>query len=250
MKKYVTPFQYLFTFTMYFLGALLLTLAVMPPIALSLWAWNAFQPQTLAAKAVIISTGIGFGFFLFGLTLAAETVLVRLLFNLRLKEGEYDFFSVQGVKWAFVNAMMLILNLTFMDFMRLTPLLPLYYRLMGAKIGKRVQINTKGLADVSLLEIGDDSVIGGDAVLIGHLAEHGKLKLKKTTIGKNVTIGLGVVIMPGALIGDRALIAARSVLPKNSQVPGNTLFAGTPAKYVRDLSQPSGGDHEKLPALS
>lgn len=235
MKRYMTLFQYLFTLTMHFLGATLLALAVMPSVWLSFLAWDAFQPHTIAAKGIIISMGVGFGFFLFGFTLALETVLIRLIFNLKLKEGEYDFFSLQGAKWAFVNAMMLIVNLTFMDFMRLTPFLPLYYRLMGAKIGKRVQINTKGLADISLLEIGDDSVIGGDAVLIGHIAEHGKLKLKRTVIGKNVTIGLGAVIMPGASIGDRALIAARSVLPKNSEVPANTLFAGTPAKYVRDL---------------
>jgi acetyltransferase-like isoleucine patch superfamily enzyme len=155
--------------------------------------------------------------------------------NLKLEEGEYNFFSVAGVKWAFVNAVMLIVNLLFMDFMRLTPLLPAYYRLMGAKIGRGVQINSKGIADVSLIEIGDDSVIGGDAVVIGHLAEHGKLKLKRTVIGKRVTIGLGAVIMPGSSIGDGSLIAARSVLSKNTIVPEKTLYAGTPAKFIKEL---------------
>ena len=237
MKNYFTLLQYLFTLSMYFLGALLLSMAMTPPAYLSFLAWSVFHPHSILAKALILSAGIGFGFFLFGFTMILETVLLRFILNLKLKEGEYYFFSSQGVKWAFVNAIMLIVNLTFMDFMRLTPFLPLYYRLMGAKIGKRVQINTKGLADISLLEIGDDSVIGGDAVLIGHVAEHGKLKLRKTTIGKKVTVGLGAVIMPGTSIGDGALIAARSVLSKNSQISENTLFAGTPAKYVRHLDR-------------
>jgi hypothetical protein len=235
VNKYATFAQYLFTLFMYFLGAILLTVAVIPPIYLTFCLWQAIDPSSLFAKTLILASGLGFGYFLFGLTLVFATVLLRLILNLKLEEGEYPFFSLAGFKWAFVNAMMLIVNLTFMDFMRLTPLLPLYYKLMGAKIGRRVQINTKGLADVSLIEIGDDTVLGGDAVLIGHLAEHGKLKLKKTAIGKKVTIGLGAVVMPGASIGDGALIAARSVLPKNTVVPTRALFAGTPAKFVRNL---------------
>jgi maltose O-acetyltransferase len=78
-------------------------------------------------------------------------------------------------------------------------------------------------------------VIGGDAVVIGHLAEHGKLKLKKTVIGKKVTIGLGAVIMPGCSIGDGSLIAARSVLSKNTTVAEKSLYAGTPAKLIKTL---------------
>ena len=235
MKKYITLFQYAFTFSMYFLAACLLAGALTPPVYLILFIWQVVNPVVILEKTLILVLGVGFGFFLFGFTLIAETVLLRFALNLQLKEGEYNYFSLDGMKWAFVNSMMLIVNLTFMNFMRLTPLLPLYYRLMGAKIGKRVQINTKGLADVSLLEIDDDTVIGGDAVLIGHLAEHGKLKLKKTKIGKKVTIGLGSVIMPGSSIGDESLIAARSVLSKNTIVPERSLFAGTPAKFIKTL---------------
>ncbi len=237
MKKYFTLFQYFFTLLMYFLGALLLAGALFFPVALTLFLWQKTQTAPQALRILALCSGFGFGYFLFGLCLAAETVVLRFALNLKLKEGEYPFFSSEAIKWAVVNAMMLIVNYTFMDFMKLTPLLPLYYQLMGAKVGRRVQINTKSLADVSLIEIGDDSVVGGDVVLIGHLAEHGKLKLKRTVIGKKVTIGLGAVIMPGVGIGDRALIAARAVLPKNTQVPENTLFAGMPAKYVRHLNQ-------------
>jgi hypothetical protein len=214
MKKYITLLQYLFTFSMYLLGAVLFTGALSLPLFIILVAWNAINPATIIQKSLLLAIGTGFGFFLFGFALMSETVILRFLFNLKLREGEYSYFSLQGAKWAFVNAMMLIVNLTFMDFLRLTPLLPLYFKLMGAKIGKRVQINSKGIADVSLIEIGDDSVIGGDATVIGHLVEHGKLKLKRAAIGKRVTIGLGSVIMPGAFIGDGSLIAARSVLSK------------------------------------
>jgi acetyltransferase-like isoleucine patch superfamily enzyme len=41
--------------------------------------------------------------------------------------------------------------------------------------------------------------------------------------------------MPGAFIGDGSLIAARSVLSKNTIVPEKSLFAGTPAKFIKTL---------------
>ncbi len=218
---------------MYFLGGCLLACSAAVPLYLAIRLWPVLNPASVFGFVMFAAAALGFGYFIFGLTLASLTVLLRFALFLKLKEGEFPYFSPQGFKWAFVNSLVLIVNLAFMDYMRLTPLLPLYYKLMGAKIGRRVQINTKGLADVSLLEIGDDSVIGGDAVLIGHLAEHGKLKLKKTVIGKKVTVGLGAVIMPGAVIGDRALIAARSVLSKNTVVEAGAVFAGTPAKFIK-----------------
>src|SRR3989338_11155088 len=48
----------------------------------------------------------------------------------------------------------------FLDFMLLTPFCALFYKLMGAKLGKNVQINSTRVGDISLLEIGDNSVIG------------------------------------------------------------------------------------------
>jgi hypothetical protein len=43
-----------------------------------------------------------------------------------------------------------------MDFLRVTPFLPFFHRMMGMKCGARVQINTKVIADSNLIEIGDD----------------------------------------------------------------------------------------------
>jgi carbonic anhydrase/acetyltransferase-like protein (isoleucine patch superfamily) len=235
MKSAATLVQYAFTLALYFLGACLLAGALIPGALLFQELWRVFGPQTALARATVAAFAAGFGFFLFGITLALETVLLRLVLNLKLKPGEYPLFSAEVFKWAFVNAMMLIVKFTFMQFMKATPLLPLYYRGMGAKVGRGVQINTRDVGDISLIEIGDEAVLGGEAVVIGHLVEHGKMKLQKTRIGKRVTVGLGSVVMPGCDIGDGAMIAARSVLPKFTQVPARALFAGTPAVFVKQL---------------
>ncbi len=104
--------------------------------------------------------------------------------------------------------------------------------MMGAKMGRHVQINTAIIGDSCFLEIGDNTVIGGDVTLVAHVAEHDTLVVKKVKIGKNVTLGIMTIIMPGVEIGDNVMIAANSVLPKDTKVPSNTVWGGVPARQL------------------
>ena len=63
------------------------------------------------------------------------------------------------------------------------------------KVGRRVQINTAVIGDSNLIEIGDDTVIGGDVTLVAHSAERGNLVTGRVRIGSNVTVGLMAMIM-------------------------------------------------------
>jgi acetyltransferase-like isoleucine patch superfamily enzyme len=155
-----------------------------------------------------------------------------LLSGLRLKEGNYPIFSWGAVKWAFVSSLYLIVNFTFMDFVLLTPFSNLLLRLLGAKLGRNVQINSKFIFDATLLEIGDNTIVGGSAVIICHVVERGILKLKKVKIGKNVTIGSHATIMPGCDIGDNAVIGASAVLLKNTKVEPHAVYFGLPAENI------------------
>ncbi|MBI3251868.1 MAG: hypothetical protein HYZ52_00915 [Candidatus Omnitrophica bacterium] len=103
---------------------------------------------------------------------------------------------------------------------------------MGARIGKDARINTAGLADLSLLEIGDGVVVGGGVALICHAFERGFLRLEGVKLGDRVTVGIGSVILPGCQIGDGASIGPCSFLPRGTAVPPNGLWGGNP---VRDL---------------
>jgi acetyltransferase-like isoleucine patch superfamily enzyme len=164
------------------------------------------------------------GYFLSGAMLMLLVSLVRIIFRLKLKEGEFTVGSLEIFKWIFVNAFFMSVKVVFLDLILLTPFCALFYRMMGAKIGRDVLINSKNVADLSLLEIGDNSAIGGSATIIAHSFEQGGLKLKKVKIGKNVIIGLNSVIFPGVEIGDNVMIAAGAIVPKNTHVPANTTF--------------------------
>jgi acetyltransferase-like isoleucine patch superfamily enzyme len=104
---------------------------------------------------------------------------------------------------------------------------------MGAKVGNDCNINTGGLADLSLLDIGDNVLIGGGVALICHASERGFLRLEPTKIGSNVSIGIGSVILPGCEIGDGASIAPCSLLAKGTRVPAKALWGGNPARDLR-----------------
>jgi acetyltransferase-like isoleucine patch superfamily enzyme len=231
---FTTILQVVFSLALYAMGVVLIGLSVFPGALLVIKVFNGTAAFSLPLRALPVCLAVAAAYFIYGLVLIFLVGGVRTVLNLNLKEGEYPIPSFGAFKWAFVNSLFLVVSVTFMDFILLTPFCNLLYRLMGVKMGKNVQINSKNVADISLLEIGDRSVIGGNATVICHSFERSRLKLKKVKIGKDVVIGLNSVILPGVEIGDRALIAAGAVLLKDTKVGHGELFYGVPAESARD----------------
>lgn len=229
----ITIGQLLFSLFMYAIGTILFALALMPGIALIMKAWTKSLGMHGLAKLFIIGSSLAGAYFLFGFALIIIIGLTRIIFRLRLEEGDYPIFSLGALNWALCNGLYLMISFTFVDFMLLTPFANLLLRLLGAKLGKNVQINSKNIADASLLEIGDNTVIGGSATVICHAVERGKLKLRKVKIGNNVTVGLNAVILPGCEIGDNAIIGASAVLLKNTKVEPRAIYYGVPAEAIK-----------------
>jgi acetyltransferase-like isoleucine patch superfamily enzyme len=234
MKSFlITLVQLLFSFFMYAVGTVYFALALVPGIYCVLKVWSVIPSVSSVTGMFLIGCALAGGFFLFGFSLILLVGLTRLIFRLRLREGDYPLFSFGALNWAFCGAMQLLIGFTFIDFILLTPFANLLFRVLGAKLGRNVQINSKHIADASLLEIGDNTVIGGGATVIGHIVERGKLKLRKVRIGSSVTIGLNSVIMPGCEIGDHAMIGAGAVLLKNTRVEPRAVYFGVPAEPLK-----------------
>lgn len=114
----------------------------------------------------------------------------------------------------------------------------LFYKILGAKIGKNVFINSPKLSDAYLLELGDNVVIGGDASINCHIFEGNSLILGKVKIGSNTLISAETYIMPGATIGNHCNIGLKAIIRKNKNIPDNSMilsFPGTPAKKVAEI---------------
>ena len=72
----------------------------------------------------------------------------------------------------------------------------------------------------------------GNNVSIGHNAiVHG------CTIKDNVLIGMGAIVMDNCVIESNSIVAAGSVITQNTVVESGCIYAGVPAKKVKDIDQ-------------
>jgi carbonic anhydrase/acetyltransferase-like protein (isoleucine patch superfamily) len=70
----------------------------------------------------------------------------------------------------------------------------------------------------------------GNNVSIGHKAiVHGCI------IEDNVLIGMGAIVMDDCVIGANSIIAAGSVVTKGTKVESGSIYAGIPAKKIKDI---------------
>jgi non-ribosomal peptide synthetase-like protein len=227
-----TPLHAVVTAFLFAEVAAVLAAALWPAVALFSSAERAL-PASGALRTLGLAAALAAGYLTFGLALLVVLPVVRwLTLAPGTPVGRFPYLSLGAWRWASFNALTLILRFSFVNWIRLTPLLPLYHRLMGARIGRRVQINTAVISDQNLIEIGDDTVIGGDVTLVCHSAERGLLITAPVRIGRDVTVGLMAVILPGSTIGDGAVIAAGSVLSKGARVGPGEVWAGVPARRV------------------
>ncbi len=73
-------------------------------------------------------------------------------------------------------------------------------------------------------------VIIGDNVTIGHNAV-----IHACTIDDTVLIGMGAIVMDNAIIHSGSIVAAGSVVTPNTVVEPYSLYAGIPARKIKDL---------------
>jgi carbonic anhydrase/acetyltransferase-like protein (isoleucine patch superfamily) len=71
----------------------------------------------------------------------------------------------------------------------------------------------------------------GNNVSIGHSAiVHG------CTVNDNVLIGMGAIVMDRVEVGSNSIVAAGAVVLEGTIIPPGSVFAGVPAKKVKDVS--------------
>tara|TARA_R110000796_G_scaffold41772_4_gene103618 strand:- start:229944 stop:230456 length:513 start_codon:yes stop_codon:yes gene_type:complete len=82
----------------------------------------------------------------------------------------------------------------------------------------------------------------GNNVSIGHNAiVHG------CTLHDNVLVGMGSIIMDDCIVESNSIIAAGAVLTKGTHVSSGSIFAGMPAKKIKDISpELSSGEIDRI----
>jgi non-ribosomal peptide synthetase-like protein len=147
----------------------------------------------------------------------------------RYKRGAYPLWGAYYFRWWLVTT---IETAVPVGYLCGTPLLNIYLRLMGARIGRNVHLDSDGFAIYDLLEIGDDSTINADSKLLGYTVEGGYLKLGRTAIGKRCFVGTRAAVRENAALEDDAALEDLSLLPRGSTIPRGETWSGSPARRV------------------
>ena len=97
------------------------------------------------------------------------------------------------------------------------------------KIGNRVNIQDGAIVHGTYMK--SPTTIGNDVSIAHNAVIHG------CTIKDRVLVGIGAVILDDAVIGENSIIAAGSVVKPNTIVEPNSLYAGIPAKKIKNLDE-------------
>ena len=71
----------------------------------------------------------------------------------------------------------------------------------------------------------------GDYVSIGH-----NVTIHGASIQDYALIGMGATVLAGTVVGAGAIVAANALVLSNTIIPPNTIWAGVPAKQVKEVA--------------
>ena len=158
-------------------------------------------------------------------------LLIKWIMVGRYKRAEYPMWTWQVWRTEAITSMYESLTVPFLfEYIKGTPFLPLFFRLMGVKMGKRVYMDSTDITEFDLVSIGDYCAINLDGGPQTHLFEDRVMKMGVVRIGAYSNIGARSVILYDTEIEENCHISALSLVMKGEKLPSKTFWSGIPIK--------------------
>jgi non-ribosomal peptide synthetase-like protein len=109
-----------------------------------------------------------------------------------------------------------------------TPLMSLWLRALGARIGRGVWCETYWLPETDLIRIGDGATINRGCVVQTHLFHDRIMRMDQVRIDAGATLGPHGIVLPGATVGEHATVGPASLVMRGETVPGGGRWLGNP----------------------
>ncbi len=97
------------------------------------------------------------------------------------------------------------------------------------KIGNKVNIQdgavVHGTYRKSPTNIGNNVSVGHNAIVHG------------CTVHDNVLIGMGAIVMDNCIVESNSIIAAGAVVTQGTHIKSGSIYAGVPARKIKDISE-------------
>ncbi len=212
-------------------------------VLLALYAVQWLSPYILYSWR--LNRGLGIGGSLL-LSLAAALVVppcmllvacaAKWLIIGRYRPGLHPLWGSYYLRWWLVDK---IISFAPIGFLTGTPLLNIYLRLMGAKIGGDVHLASDNLSAFDLISIGDRSTLGIESSLTHCTVEGGWLKIGRIEIGADCTIGIRCAIERDTVMEPNSSLDDLSLLPAGQTLPAGETWRGSPAQRIVGVASQS-----------
>ena len=156
----------------------------------------------------------------------ALSIALKWLVIGRYKPGRYPLWGSYYFRWWLVSRFQ---GLSWSGMFVGTPLMSLYYRAMGAKVGRNSTIGTPLCSAFDVVSIGADTSVGAETQLLGYRVEDGWLVIGQVTVGDRCFVGAHSNLALNVTMGDGARLDDMSLLPDGGVIPPGAAMSGSPA---------------------
>ncbi len=210
------------------LAGALLPLAALAPIAPGMIALSILAPgaQGLALAPFAPLLALSYVVFMCLFTAAAKWALLG-----RIRAGRYSIWSGFYLRYWFIER----LNFMALDLLHsifATLYVRPWYRLMGARMGRRCEISSASAVSHDLIDFGEESFIADGVSFGAARMEPGALRLADTRVGRRTFVGNSALLPTGASVADGVLIGVLSKPPEGAAAAeaGLTWFGSPPLR--------------------
>jgi non-ribosomal peptide synthetase-like protein len=178
------------------------------------------------SSSTLLLTGLELPLLLVMASFLVPLILKWLLIG-RFEPGEHELWGWYFCRWWIVRK---ALEFSPLRILAGSPLMPIYARLLGARVMGGCQIATAQLHLPDLIEIGEGVSIGYEAEIQPFVIEGGRLRMAPIRIGAGAFVGTKAVVLGGAEIGAGARIAEQTLVASGQRVPAFETWTGSPAQ--------------------
>jgi non-ribosomal peptide synthetase-like protein len=185
------------------------------------WSWEALTALVLGATLAVVPLS------------CLLVVVLKWLVIGRFRAGEYPLWGFYYYRFWVVKK---LVEAAPIQLLSATPFLAVFYRLLGARIGRNVYLGTTRVMTFDLLTLHDGASLAREAGLLGYRIERDRLILGPITVGRDAYVGLRAILENDTQVGAAAELDDLSVLPAGQQIPAGEGWQGSPAQWVRTLA--------------
>ena len=206
-----------------------LAIASVPVVAGAFGIWIGLFPL-IGGYPFILAIAAG-GLTYFFTDLAITWLFVRLA-QLAVKPGTYPVRSARG--WGLWTVVRLLdAARTRLFPLYASRLTPVWFRSLGASIGKGAEVST-ALVVPMLTDVREDSFLADDTLIGPYQLSGGWIHAEKSVVGKRSFVGNSGIVAPGRKLAKGSLVAVLSSAPKKSKAKSN--WWGSPPERMRRVT--------------